>query len=208
MLRRNGIEPSPQRGKGTSWASFLKAHWETLAASDFLPVEVWTPKGLVTQYVLFLISLCDRAVCIVGITANPHEGWMLQIGRNLTDAFDGALRNKTILLLDRDAKYTLAFRAAIERGGTRVIRLPPRSPNLNAYAERFVRSIKEECLERMIFVGQGSLRRAIAEYIEHYHGERNHQGLGNVIPFPSNRVGAKSGKVVRVEAPRRTAQLL
>ena len=81
----------------------------------------------------------------MGITANPHEGWMLQIGRNLTDAFDGALRNKTILLLDRDAKYTLAFRAAIERGGTRVIRLPPRSPNLNAYAERFVRSIKEEC---------------------------------------------------------------
>ena len=199
VLRRNGLEPSPQRGKVTTWSSFLKAHWETLAASDFLSVEVWTPTGLVTHYVLFLISLCDRAVCIVGITANPQEGWMLQIGRNLTDAFDGALRNKTILLLDRDAKYTLAFRAAIERGGTRIIRLPPRSPNLNAYAERFVRSIKEECLDRMIFVGQRSLRRAIAEYVEHYHSERNHQGSGNAIPFPSNQVGAKSGKVVRVE---------
>lgn len=199
VLRRNGLEPSPRRGNGTCWSTFLKAHWETLAAGDFLSVEVWTPGGLVTHYVLVLISLCDRAVRVGGITANPHEAWMLQIGRNLTDEFDGALRNKAVLLLDRDAKYTHAFRAAIERGGTRVIRLPPRSPNLNAYAERFVRSIKEECLNRMIFVGRGSLRRAIGEYVEHYHRERNHQGLGNAIPFPSSQVGAKSGKVVRRE---------
>jgi len=198
-LRRNGLEPSPRRGKGTSWSTFLKAHWETLAAGDFLSVEVWTPAGLVTPYVLFLISLCDRAVHVVGITVSPHEGWMLQIGRNLTDEFDGALRSKAVLLLDRDAKYTLCFRALIERGGTRVIRLPPRSPNLNAYAERFVRSIKEECLDRMIFVGQGALRRAIAEYVEHYHCERNHQGLGNTIHFPSGQLGAKSGRVVRKE---------
>jgi transposase InsO family protein len=199
VLKRNGLEPSPRRGKGTSWSTFLKAHWETLAASDFLSVEVWTAAGLVTHHVLFLISLCDRAVCIGGITVSPHGGWMLQIGRNLTDEFDGALKNKAVLLLDRDAKYTLAFRASIERGGTRVIRLPPRSPNLNAYAERFVRSIKEECLDRMIFVGHRSLRRAIAEYIEHYHRERNHQGLGNTIPFPSSYVGTKSGKVIRKE---------
>lgn len=198
-LRRNGLEPSPRRGKGTSWSTFLKAHWETLAAGDFLSVEVWTPAGLVTHYVLFLISLCDRAVHVGGITVSPHEGWMLQIGRNLTDEFDGALRSKAVLLLDRDAKYTLCFRALIERGGTRVIRLPPRSPNLNAYAERFVRSIKEECLDRMIFVGQGALRRAIAEYVEHYHCERNHQGLGNTIHFPSGQLGAKSGRVVRKE---------
>ena len=97
---------------------------------------------------------------------------MFQIGRNLNDEFDGVPRNKAVLLLDRDAKYTRAFRAAIERGRTRVIRLPPRSPNLNAYAERFVRSI---------------------------HGERNHQGLGNAIPFQSSQVDAKSGKVVRME---------
>ncbi len=78
--------------------------------------------------------------------------------------------------------------------------VPPRSPNLNAFAERFVRSIKEECLNRMIFIGQGSLRRAIAEYlVEHYHGERNHQGLDNVILFPSSRVGTGSGRVVRRE---------
>lgn len=122
---------------------------------------------------------------------------MLQIGRNLTDEFDGVLRNKAVLLLDRDAKYTHAFRGLIESGATRVIRLPPRSPNLNAHAERFVRSIKEECLNRMIFIGQGSLRRAIAEYVEHYHGERNHQGLNNVILFPSTWLGTNSGPVVR-----------
>jgi hypothetical protein len=142
VLRRNGLKPSPWRAKGMSWSTFLKAHWEMLAAGDFLSVEVWTPVGLVTHYVLFLISLCDRAVHVGGMTASPHEGWMLQIGRSLIDEFDGALRNKAVLLLDRDAKYTLGFRALIERGGTRVIRLPPRSPNLNAYAERFVRSIK------------------------------------------------------------------
>ena len=104
---------------------------------------------------------------------------MLQIGRNLSDAESGALRGKRYLIIDRDTKYTDQFRRSVRESGTEVIRLPPMSPNLNAYAERFVRSIKEECLNRMIFIGQASLRRAVAEFMEHYHEERNHQGLGN-----------------------------
>ena len=105
---------------------------------------------------------------------------MLQAGRrNLTDCESGALRAKQYLIIDRDSKYTAQFRRLIRDNGTKVIRLPPRSPNLNAYAERFVRSIKDECLNRMIFVGQASLRRAVREYIEHYHEERNHQGVEN-----------------------------
>ena len=151
------------------------------AASDFLSVEVWTGRGLVTYYLLFAISLVDRAVDIAGITTRPDEAWMLQAGRNLTDSENGALYGKRYLILDRDTKYTNRFRSLVRDSGTNVIRLPPHSPNLNAYAERFVRSIKEECLSRMIFIGQESLRRAVSEFMEHYDKERNHQGLENRI---------------------------
>ena len=179
VLKRSGIEPSPERSKRTTWSTFLKAHWKVLAASDFLTAEVWTTRGLVTHYLLFMISLADRVVYIVGITTRPDAAWMLQAGRNLIDAESGAMHGKGYLILDRDTKYTDQFRRLIRGNGTNVIRLPPRSPNLNAYAERFVRSIKYECLNRMIFIGQASLRRAVAEYVDHYHGERNHQGLDN-----------------------------
>jgi len=159
----------------------------------FLTVEVWTTRGLVTHYLLFVISLADRVVDIVGITTRPDEAWMLQVGRNLIDSESGAMRGKGYLILDRDTKYTDQFRRLIRGSGTNVIRLPPLSPNLNAYAERFVRSIKFECLNRMIFIGQTSLRRAIAEYVDHYHGERNHQGLDNglirAVPNSAQGVG-------------------
>jgi putative transposase len=156
VLKRNGIEPSPERSKRTSWSTFLKAHWKVLAASDFLTVEVWTGRGSVTHYLLFVMSLADRVVTIVGITIRPHESWMLQIARNVTDLQFGALRAKRYLIIDRDTKYSQQFRRLVQDSGTKVIRLPPRWPNLNAYAERFVRSIKDECLDRMIFVGQAS----------------------------------------------------
>ena len=199
VFKRNGIEPAPQRGKHSSWATFLKAHWEVLAAGDFLSVEVWTGKGLVTHYLLFVINLADRLVHIAGITTNPTETWMLQVGRNMTDAIDDALLAKRYLILDRDTKYSAAFRKMINESGTAVIRLPPRSPNLNAFAERFVRSIKDECLNRMIFVGQASLRRAVREYVAHYRGERNHQGLGNRLLMPIKHIGSQSTSVRKHE---------
>ena len=136
VLNRNGIEPAPERGKRTRWSTFLKAHWGVFAASDFLTVEVWTAKGLITHYLLFMISLTDRAVEILGMTARPDEGWMLQVGRNLIDGETGGLRNKRYLIIDRDTKYTEQFRRLLRDAGTQVIRLPPMSPNLNAYAER------------------------------------------------------------------------
>jgi hypothetical protein len=104
---------------------------------------------------------------------------MLQIGRNLVDEHDGALAGRRCLIIDRDTKYSHRFRQFMEEGGTKVIRLPPLSPNLNAYAKRFICSIKEECLRKMIFVGQASFRRAIGEYKAHFHAERNHQELEN-----------------------------
>jgi len=181
VLKRNGIEPAPARCKRTTWSTSLRAHWKVFAASDFFSVEVWTARGLVTYYVLFVISLADRVVHIAGITTRPDEAWMLQVGRNLIAEDGGMLTSKRYLIVDRDTKYTQQFSKLLKGSGTEVIRLPPFSPNLNAFAERFVRSIKEECLGKMIFVGQASLRRAIGEYIAHYHSERNHQGLGNVL---------------------------
>jgi transposase InsO family protein len=181
VLKREGIKPAPLRGKVTPWSVFLKAHWRTIVAADFFTAEVWTLRGLITYYVFFLIELARRIVHIAGITTHPHEPWMLQIVRNLTDVERGVLYGKSHLIIDRDTKYSVQFRRLSAEARTAVIRLPPRSPNLNAYAERFVRSIKEECLERMILVGQGSLRRAIDQFMAHYHLERNHQGLGNQL---------------------------
>jgi transposase InsO family protein len=168
VLKANGIEPAPERGKHTRWSTFLRAHWKVFAASDFFSIEVWTGRGLVTHYVLFVISLADRIVDVLGVTARPDEAWIMQIRRNLVDSDSGALRQQRYLIIDRDSKYTDQFRRLLRESGYQVIRLPPMSPNLNAYAERFVRSIKDECLSRMIFVGQVSLRRAIAHYVAHY----------------------------------------
>ena len=136
--------------------------------------------------ILFFIDIANRAVNIAGITPHPDSRWMTQIARNLTDLNDGFLRGKHYLILDRDTKYSDAFRSVLVREGIQVIRLPPRSPNLNAFAERFVRSIKEECLSRMIFFGPASLQHAVRQFMAHYHTERNHQGLENQVPQPAS----------------------
>ena len=119
----------------------------------------------------------------------------MQVARNLTDCCDGFLREKRFLILDRDKKYSEGFRNLLEDAGTDIVRLPVRSPNLNAFAERFVLSIKAECLDRMILFGEASLRRAVNQYLVHYHGERNHQGLDNRLVEPAARVGGNNGKV-------------
>ena len=185
ILKEHLIEPAPIRRKRISWSTFLKAHWRGLAASDFFTVEVWSLKGLLPFYVLFVIDLPTRRVTICGMTTQPDESWMLQMSRNLLDPEFGFLRDKNHLIVDRDTKYSAAFRLALEREGIGVIRLPPRSPNMNAYAERFVRSVKEECLSKLIPIGPRMLRRSLREYTEHYHQERNHQGIGNrtIVPF-------------------------
>jgi transposase InsO family protein len=190
VLKRHGIDPAPERGKRTTWSQFLKAHWDVIAAADFFTVEVWAPRGLVTFYVFFIIELDTRKIEIAGITVNPNETWMMQIGRNVTDPVDGFLAEKKLLILDRDAKFSSAFRGLLDSSGVEVVRLPPRSPNLNAYAERFVRSIKDECLNRMIFFGERSLRKATLEYTAHYHAERNHQGLDNRLIEPGDHTGS------------------
>jgi len=189
ILHEHGIEPAPERDRHTRWSTFLKAHWECLTATDFLSVEVYTLKGLVTYYILFFIDIASRSVHIAGITPQPDNRWMTQIARNVTDAEEGFLHGTRYLILDRDTKYSDEFRNALAREGIHLIRLPPRSPNLNAFAERFVRSIKSECLDRMIFFGQTSLQHAISQFMAHYLTERNHQGLENRLVQPSPIAG-------------------
>src|SRR5215475_480393 len=179
ILKRHGIEPAPERNRQTTWKEFLRRHWSQIIATDFFTVEVWTCTGLKRFTVLFFMDLSTRRVEIGGVASSANELWMLQIARNLTDAIDGFFRSKRYLIHDRDPLYTREFLNIIAASGIEAVKLPPRSPNLNAYAERFVRSIKESCLDLMIFFGEDALRNSIREFITHYHIERNHQRLEN-----------------------------
>ena len=136
-------------------------------------------RGLVRYVVFFVMKLKTRTVEIAGITSQPHEAWITQVARNLTDARDGFLRGVHYVILDRDPLYTAAFRRLLRDSGAKPLLLPARSPNLNAFAERFVGSAKSECLERIVPLGEGHLRAAVRAFVQHYHEERPHQGLGN-----------------------------
>jgi transposase InsO family protein len=179
ILKAAGVPPVPERP--TSWQTFLRAHWGAIAGADFFTTEVWTWQGLVTFYTVFVIDLASRRVQIVGSTPHPDERFMQQVVRTLTAAEDGLLIQHRVLICDRDTKWSTPVRARLGDAGIRVALTPYRAPNANAHAERFVRSIKEECLNRVIPFGERHLRRAIAEYVEHYHCERNHQGIENAL---------------------------
>ncbi|MGE0145660.1 MAG: transposase [Planctomycetota bacterium] len=178
-LKDNGIEPSPDRP--TSWRTFLRARRQAIAATDFFTTEVWTARGLITHYVLFVIDHATRAVEIAGITTNPDAKFMAQVARNLTDPMDGFLRAKRFLILDRDTKFTEQFRSILRESGVTPVSTAVRAPNMNAIAERFVLSIKRECLDRLILLGTGHLVRAVDEFVAHYNLERPHQGRGNEL---------------------------
>jgi hypothetical protein len=195
VLRRHGVPPSPERKRTTSWAVFIRTHVALLAGTDFFTAEVLTLRGLVTYYVLFIIHLESRRVYVVGITVHPNEAWMKQIARNVTMDDCGALRDCRYLPHDRDTKFARSFRAIIASGRVEPLALPARSPNLNAYAERWVRSVKEECLSKVILFGERSLRRALSNYVDHFHAERNHQGKGNVLLFPRVNDRQREGPV-------------
>ncbi len=189
ILKDHGIEPAPQRRRGMSWKTFLKAHWDLLAATDLFTVEVTTLRGLVRYHVLFVIELSTRRIEIAGIVPEPDGRWMRQVARNLMDTFDGFLRAKRYLIHDRSPVYTTQFTEILKSAGVKTIKLPPRSPNLNPHAQRFVRSIQSECLSRMIFFSEKQLARAIEQFITHYHAERNHQGIGNRLIAPEESAG-------------------
>ena len=185
ILRRYGIAPAPKRSQKTTWKDFITSHMAVLAGTDFFTVEVLTWRGLATYYVLFFIHLETRRIHFAGLTRHPTSQWMLQMARNATDESFGFLRGHRYLLHDRDTKFCAAFQDVLRSSGIKPLALPPRSPNLNAFAERWVRAIKQEFLSKLILFGEPSLRRVPSEFIDHYHFERNHQGKDNLLLFPS-----------------------
>ena len=191
ILRRDGIAPAPKRSQTTSWKDFIAAHLNVLAGADFFAVEVLSWRGLVTYYVLFFIHLESRRVSVAGITRHPDQEWMEQIARSATQETWGYLHPCRYVLHDRDTKFCASFRSVLAAGGVKAIPLPARSPNLNAFAERWVRTAKQECLSKLILTGEHPLSRALAEFSAHYHGERNHQGKGNQLLFPEPRFEPK-----------------
>ena len=185
ILKRHGLPPAPERKRTTTWKEFIRTHMDVLVATDFFTTEVWTLGGLVTYYILFFIHLGSRQVHVAGVTPHPNEAWMAQVSRNVTMEAWSFLSPGQYLIHDRDTKFCAVFQQIIDEAGVERVVLPPRSPNLNAYAERWVRSIKEECLARVILFGEAALSRTLHEYVEYYHYERNHQGKGNILLFPA-----------------------
>ena len=184
VLKRNGFTPGPDRTRETNWSEFLRTHWESLAAIDFFCTEVYTLSGLTRYMVLVTIDYATRKVNVAGIIQQAHGEWMLQKARNLADQFSGFLKDKKYLIHDRDPLFTEEFREILKASGIKPIRTLPMSPHLSCIVERFIRSIKSECLDRMLIFGERHLEYVIKEYMEHYHTERAHQGIGNEIIEP------------------------
>ena len=159
VRNRHGIPPAPEREKKVNWSKFLSAHWDGLLAADFFTTEVLCRSGLVTYYTLFVIDLKSRLVHVCGSTPNPSGEWMLQIARNLTDFESGFATDKSHLIIDRDTKYTDKFKTMLGDSGVEIVLCPPRAPRCSAFAERFVKSIKFECLKELIFLGRRHLSR-------------------------------------------------
>lgn len=162
----------------------LRTHWNVIATTDFFTAEVWTPAGVVRYRVLFVIRMATREVRIAGIVPEPEGQWMNQMTRNLSEAADGCLVGYRYLSQERSSLLTEQFRETLKSAGVESLRLPVRSPNLNAHAERFVRRIKESWLDNMILFGESALREAVFQFVAHYHEKRNHQGLENKIMQP------------------------
>ena len=192
ILRDNHFDPGQRKltRPESSWKPFIAEHGHEIAAMDFLQTNVWDWLGKRTVYVLFLIHIKTRRVEIAGITEHPNAQWMKQVARNLTMADIGffPLTGAKRLIRDNDKIYQPSFEELLRTADVETVNIAPNSPNLNAFAERWVRSVKSECLRKVRCLGIGGLQRALQEYLRHYHGERNHQGIGNVLIAPEKLV--------------------
>jgi putative transposase len=190
ILADAGVEPAPERNRKRTWAHFLKSQWETLYACDFFSVEVLGVFGTVRSMVFFVMCIKTRAVQIAGVRIAPDGDWMKQIARNLLDPVDGFLRNASPLVHDRDPVFTQAWTVLLKTGGVTCVPIPARSPNCNPHAERFVKTVRGECLDHFVIFGEHHLPYLLKQFVDHYLTERYHQGLGNQIimptPSPSN----------------------
>ena len=180
ILLEHGYDPEPDLTRKTTWKEFLKSHWNVLAACDLFSIELFVKGKLVRYMVFFAIHVATRKVEILGVDAQPDGPWMEQIARNISGE-GGFLAGKKYLVHDRDPRYTDKFDSILKGAGVEAVKLPPRSPNLSPHAERFVRSVREECLDHLILSSEEQLRYVLGEYLQYYHHERIHQGLKKII---------------------------
>lgn len=180
ILKDAGRDPSPERTKGT-WADFVRRHQATLWSSDFAGVKSFTTSGMVDLFILFFVDIETRKVFVAGVTANPNAEWVTQQARNFTMAAAEMNLGMTHLIIDHDAKYVAGFDAVLEADGVEVKRVGPRAPNMNTHAERFVQTLHYELLDYFVIMGEKHLTYLLSEFSAHYHRDRPHQGIGNVL---------------------------
>ncbi|MFI3291720.1 MAG: integrase core domain-containing protein [Opitutales bacterium] len=189
IMQSNGFDPLPSGGTtktNASWLKFLKSHLHLISCGDFLIKEVWTPKGLVRYMIFFAMNCASKRVKIVHISNEFYGAKMERLALNIADKYDGFLKDKKYFFCDKDVLYTENFRKILKDRGVEVRQVP--SPICNPYAERFVKSIKTECLNHLIMFNENMLRKAVNEYVEHYNTERPHQSLDDELVSPEQNI--------------------
>jgi putative transposase len=190
ILRLHRLGPAPRRG-GPTWTQFLRTQAAGTLACDFLTVET---VGLTRLYVLFVIELQHRRVHLAGITAHPTGAWVTQAARNLLMDLDEYAGRFRLLIRDRDAKFTTAFDAVFAAAGINAVKIPPRAPKANAYAERWVRTVRTECLDWILVWSRGHLERVLDDYVRHYNTARPHRGIDLDMPVPPVDIPHRPGR--------------
>ena len=182
ILIENGFDPEPDLTVKSTWHEFIKSHWDVLMACDFFTIELFVGRKLVRCTIFFVIELSTRRVFFAPIKPQPDGNYMKQMAKLLTDCNDGFLNGKKYLIHDRDPLYTTeGFHAILKSSGVKPVKLPPRSPDLNPYAERFVKTVKSECLNHLILSSVEQLEYVLDEFGKYYHHERIHQSLDRII---------------------------
>jgi transposase InsO family protein len=195
ILRRHGLGPALRRG-GPTWGEFLRSQAAGVMACDFFTVET---VGLTRMYVLFFIELERRLVWLGGVTEHPTGEWVTQQARNLTMALAERAGRVQLLVRDRDAKFVASFDAVFAADGVRVVKTPARAPRANAYAERWVRSVRNECLDWTLIWNRRHLERVLSAYVDHYNLARPHRGLGLEVPAVTDDVPLRTGSIERID---------
>jgi hypothetical protein len=211
VLRQAGLGPAPRRGRADrEWSAFLKTQARGLLATDFFHFDT---VGLTRLYALFVMEVHTRIVHVLGVTAHPTGEWAAQRARELMWQLGDRADRFTHLIRDRDAKFTAGFDAVMVSEDIDVVKIPPRSPNCNPYAERFVRSVREECLDRMLVYDRGHAETVLRSYARHFNSHRPHQGRGqlaplddpNVIPLPTARIERRTAVAGLINEYRRAS---
>ena len=198
ILQDHGIVPDPELKRRIRWKEFLKSHLEVMAATDFISVELLTPRGLVRCMILFFIDIQTRMVELGGVKINPDGRWMKQVARNQVDCIDGFLKDKRYLVCDRGSLYTKDFENILKSSGVKIKRTPPWSPNMNPFSEAFCKTLRTECLGKMIFFNERQVRYAVEKFIFHYNTSRPHAGTGGKMIAPL--LQDENGKITEFES--------